>query len=251
MVLCFTAVHDSRDRILLDGEEVGDDDDEGHDEVFALNGVPSNDSDEDEGAEKGEDDDGDVEMEEDIAPKKKAKAKGRTKARAEPASDEEDAEEEEEEAWGKNKSAYYASNDAQPDSDDEEANALEEQEARRLQSKARDVMDEADFGLGDSWNAEPEDGKSECVAPDCLLLGWLKVLSGILEPSQDIEPSLPQDKKSLIRHLEKTSPETLALANDWEDTALKVMQLRHMIQDRAECVFIILGHCFVSILRLG
>jgi U3 small nucleolar RNA-associated protein 3 len=31
--------------------------------------------------------------------------------------------------------------------------------------------------------------------------------------------ALPQDKNSIIHHLEKTSPETLALARDWEDTA--------------------------------
>jgi len=33
--------------------------------------------------------------------------------------------------------------------------------------------------------------------------------------------SLPvaQDRKSLIRHLERTSPETLALAREWEDVA--------------------------------
>ncbi len=28
---------------------------------------------------------------------------------------------------------------------------------------------------------------------------------------------VPQDKQSLIRHLEKTSPETIALAHEWDD----------------------------------
>src|ERR1700720_4784318 len=41
--------------------------------------------------------------------------------------------------------------------------------------------------------------------------------------SQSIEP-LPQDKHSLIRHLEKASPETLALARDWGDTARNLMK---------------------------
>lgn len=35
---------------------------------------------------------------------------------------------------------------------------------------------------------------------------------------------LPQDKKSLLKHLEKTSPETLALARDWDDIAHSVIR---------------------------
>lgn len=34
--------------------------------------------------------------------------------------------------------------------------------------------------------------------------------------------SLPRDKPSLLRHLEKNSPETLALARDWDDIAVTV-----------------------------
>ena len=41
--------------------------------------------------------------------------------------------------------------------------------------------------------------------------------------------SIPQDKISLLRHLEKTSPETLALARDWEDTALSLNRCRDKI----------------------
>ena len=37
-------------------------------------------------------------------------------------------------------------------------------------------------------------------------------------------PSLPQDKSSLLRHLEKNSPETLALARDWDDIAVTVVK---------------------------
>lgn len=36
--------------------------------------------------------------------------------------------------------------------------------------------------------------------------------------------SLPQDKLSLLRHLEKTSPETLALARDWDDIVVTVVK---------------------------
>lgn len=37
-------------------------------------------------------------------------------------------------------------------------------------------------------------------------------------------PSLPQDKPFLLRHLEKNSPETLALARDWDDIAATVVK---------------------------
>lgn len=37
-------------------------------------------------------------------------------------------------------------------------------------------------------------------------------------------PPLPQDKLSLLRHLEKNSPEVLALARDWDDIAVTVVK---------------------------
>jgi len=42
------------------------------------------------------------------------------------------------------------------DSDDEEGNELEEQEARRLQAKAREALTEEDFGLRDDCDDEEE-----------------------------------------------------------------------------------------------
>ncbi len=42
------SVHAFKDRILLEGEETGADDDGDDDEVFALKGIPSSESDEDE-----------------------------------------------------------------------------------------------------------------------------------------------------------------------------------------------------------
>jgi U3 small nucleolar RNA-associated protein 3 len=62
--------------------------------------------------------------------------------------------ESEDETWGRSKSAYYSSNAAQIDSEDEEANELEEQEARKLQLKARDAIHEDDFGLDEGLEAE-------------------------------------------------------------------------------------------------
>jgi U3 small nucleolar RNA-associated protein 3 len=71
--------------------------------------------------------------------------------------------EEEEESWGRKKSAYYSSNAAELDSEDEEANELEEQEARRIQTKARDAMQDDDFGLADIDQGDTEDTE-ECVS---------------------------------------------------------------------------------------
>jgi len=39
-----------------------------------------------------------------------------------------------------------------------------------------------------------------------------------------------QDKKATIQHLERTSPETLALANDWDDIAHKLMRSQDKVK---------------------
>ena len=91
---------------------------------------------------------------------------------------------------------------------------LEEQEARRLQSKARETMDDDDFGLADVAEEEAED---------------------LLEEEEPVAPELPQDKLSLLRHIAKTSPETLALANDWEDTAARVVRAQEKLQKYVTC----------------
>jgi len=46
-------------------------------------------------------------------------------------------------------------------------------------------------------------------------------------------PLLLQDKISSIRHLEKNSPETLALARDWEDMAWSLTKCRNKIDKYA------------------
>lgn len=68
--------------------------------------------------------------------------------------------ESEEETWGTKKSAYYSANDAHFDPEDEEANELEEREAKRLQMKAREGMGDEDFGL-DNLQALVEGGGME------------------------------------------------------------------------------------------
>jgi U3 small nucleolar RNA-associated protein 3 len=81
--------------------------------------------------------------------KKKAsqkKAKGKTAVQSS-SSDSES--QEEEETWGRSRSAYYSSNAADLESDDEEGNELEVQEAKRLQAKAREALTDNDFGFED------------------------------------------------------------------------------------------------------
>ncbi|KAJ6557387.1 Sas10 C-terminal domain-containing protein [Mycena vulgaris] len=190
--------HASRDQILLEGDQLGGDDDGDDDEVFGL------DLDDDDEVEDEEDvEDGDEPM---PAAKKKTSKSKKSKAKAKASSDEES---EDDEAWGRGRSAYYSSNAAQLDSDDEEGNELEEQEAKRLQAKARDAMADDDFGLDDMVESVMIDEVEDSALP--------------MEP-------VPQDPKSLIRHLEKTSPETLALARDWEDTAESLTKTRQKIE---------------------
>lgn len=146
-------VHTSRDRILLEGEV--DEDLEDDDEVFALKGLDEDESEEE--LRTGEDDEDELEDAKSFKPKhsksKDKKKKGKKKKKA--LSEDEEEEEEEEESWGNKASAYYSSNAAQIESDDEEALKMEEDEAMRLQIKARDGMDENDFGLNDPYDEQP------------------------------------------------------------------------------------------------
>lgn len=52
-------------------------------------------------------------------------------------------------------------------------------------------------------------------------------------------PSLPKDRLSVLRHLEKTNPEALALARDWDDTVWTLTNTRKKI---AQWVFLSLLH---------
>ncbi|KAI0250963.1 Sas10 C-terminal domain-containing protein [Lactifluus subvellereus] len=206
--------HASKDRILLEGEEVGADDDGDVDEVFALESLPSSDSDENEEDVHQEG----VEDEEDPPqPKVRASRTGKAKAKPPQESDDDDdeMESEEEESWGHKKSAYYSSNAAELDSEDEEANELEEQEAKRIQAKARDAMLDDDFGLADIDQGDAENTEDPLLEPALVVAA---------------QP-MPLDKKATLRHIEKTNPETLALAYDWEGIAVKVVQTQEKINE--------------------
>ncbi|KAH7913413.1 Sas10 C-terminal domain-containing protein [Hygrophoropsis aurantiaca] len=197
--------HASRDKILLEGEGPHDDEDGDEDEVFGLQGLSS--------SEDSELDD----IEEDIGTREEAliqkksktsKVKSRTKGKKDASPSPEHDSEEDEETWGASKAAYYSSNAIQLESDDEEANELEEQEALRLQAKARDAMSDDDFGL--AGGIEDDVGEADVE----------EVLTG---PSQISKPTLPTDKSSLLRYLQIENPEALALAHDWDDTVRSMM----------------------------
>ena len=162
-------VHASKDRILLEGEEGGADDDGDEEEVFALNGIPSSESGEDEeDAHEDDDDDDDEDQLHLMRASKGSKAKVKPPTESD---EEEEQESEEEEGWGRKKSAYYSSNAAELDSEDEEANELEEQEAKRIQTKARDAMLDDDFGLADINQDDME--VTEEYVYICSLMGFV------------------------------------------------------------------------------
>ncbi|KAG5732711.1 hypothetical protein E4T56_gene16691 [Termitomyces sp. T112] len=200
--------HDSRDKVLLEGDnEWQRDDDDDEDEVFALKGMVDEDDDEDvdmEYEEEAEDAEAVTETKMGREGKKKKKKKG--------SSSEEDSETEEE-SWGKSKAVWYSSNAAQLESDDEEGNELEEQEAKRIQSKMQEEMQDGDFGLEDTVDTEVVDNTD-----------------GLAESALTVTQQLPQDKKLLLRHLEKISPETLALARDWENAVETLARTQEKIK---------------------
>ncbi|KAF8521065.1 Sas10 C-terminal domain-containing protein, partial [Gautieria morchelliformis] len=134
-----------------------------------------------------------------------------------------DTESEESESWGRKKSAYYASNagllaEKEGEEDEEEANQMEEREARRLQARMRDTMVDEDFGLDDMLRA----------ANDALLAAEQPVTA-----SQSILSRVPVeslDRASAFRQLEKTSPETLALAREWDDVVRDLTRTRQRLE---------------------
>jgi U3 small nucleolar RNA-associated protein 3 len=196
------------------------DDDGDDDEVFALKGL-EDESGDDEDVEMDDLDDEEV-MEETPAPKKKKEKPQKKKQSTQSESSE--GPESEEETWGKSKSAYYSSNAPQLDSDDEEANELEEQEAKRLQAKSREDLEDADFGLKDAFDVGIHEGTEYATNSFPFRLTDYLCPSELPERASVVVAPLPQDTNSIIRHLEKTSPETLALTRDWEDTAHNLME---------------------------
>jgi U3 small nucleolar RNA-associated protein 3 len=161
----FSTVHASRDHILLDGNQNYEyEDDEYEDEVFTLKGMDDEEEDHyDEDSEMLEVDDEEQEEISNLEKRKKKKPHSK-KGHDESLQEESEEPSEEEEAWGKDKHAYYADNAHELDSDDEEANEMEEQEAKRLQAKGREELVDADFGLDDVPEVSTTEVE-ECVPP--------------------------------------------------------------------------------------
>lgn len=143
----FHVVHEGRDRVLLDGGEDQDSEGDLQNEVFALKGISSDQLDTDE--EVTDDDNEQAPQPTKSHSKQKPKGKSTVKTVDEPPETSSESEDQGE-SWGRKKSAYYSTNAAAIDSDDEETQRLEEIEVRRLQTKAREQLDEEDFGLTDA-----------------------------------------------------------------------------------------------------
>ncbi|KAH7101617.1 Sas10 C-terminal domain-containing protein [Auriculariales sp. MPI-PUGE-AT-0066] len=184
---------------------------EDYEEVFALDGVNSDDSDDDErdGIAADEDEGG----EDHLAPAskdKKSKSKPKStkdkakKSKSKPKDSDEESEEDADASWGTKKSAYYAGGDDEPDSD-AEAEELHAAEARRVQMKARAGLTDDDFGLHD-LRLDDVPASAESGA----------------EPAVELELELDADgDPAAVRvQLAQTYPETLALAREWDDALI-------------------------------
>ncbi|GJJ13336.1 hypothetical protein Clacol_007588 [Clathrus columnatus] len=208
--------HQTRDRILLEGnthdeEELWED---GEEEVFGL-GLDTNSegdsvTDEDEGEE--------IHRETNLSAAKKTK-KGKISKRA-PSSSSSSGSESEEETWGRKKSAYYASNaDAlnqkQGDEDEEEINEMEEQEARKIQTRMKNLLFEEDYGLADVHDRP---------------IGFSEE-TDMMSALPPIAPTEPIDNVTALRRLEKTSPETLALSREWCYVVRDLQEVEERIQN--------------------
>ncbi|CUA71601.1 putative protein C3B8,09 [Schizosaccharomyces pombe 972h-] [Rhizoctonia solani] len=201
----------ARDKILLDDTARararagpapdGEDEFDQDDEVFGLDGVGESSSEEDY-----EDNGDDMQEDQDTPPEPRSKAKAKPQKQSKPQPEDSEASTDSEaelSRWGKSNSVYYADNSRVMDEDDEEARKMEEREARRLQSKMISEIGEDDWGYNDVHDTE---------------------IPTISLSALPVVPALPTDKASLMRHMEKYDPLSLALARDWEDIAYQVIE---------------------------
>ncbi|CEQ41117.1 SPOSA6832_02798, partial [Sporobolomyces salmonicolor] len=123
----------------------------------------------------------------------------------------------EEERWAAGH--YHVSRRApgEADSEDEEALELEAEEARRLQRKRIERMRGEDYGLGDA-EGEDVDGGQEDERLN------LDDEDEKKDKGAETDTAVLTEEES-IAHLLKTSPETLALLDDFVRTASKIKQV--------------------------
>ncbi|KAL7409037.1 hypothetical protein BDY24DRAFT_242893 [Mrakia frigida] len=248
-------VQSNRDRILLDDTSnqqrrtASDDEFDDEEEVFAHKNIPGSDDDEDQDQEEYDSTPAQPKKKKERKPKPlpSTEPKGRFAKPARSSSSQSGSDSEndasdaeaasgsgsgsgsEDETWGTNANAYYArpstrrarddEEDGSGDEDLEERREMEDREARKLQRKGREAMSGGDFGLEDlgrlGAGLEEEEEEEE------------------QRPAAPTEP-LPTDAPSLLRHLERTAPETLALAREWGDIALRIPKLGEIIQLQQE-----------------
>lgn len=118
----------------------------------------------------------------------------------------------EEETWAAN--TYHASRRApgEPDSEDDEALDMEAEEAKRLQKKFKTTLAGDDYGFGDGVE---EEGEIELVREKSRL-------GGRLEEAMKAEVEIGvnyKNEEEAIAFLLKKQPETLALLDDFAETA--------------------------------
>lgn len=134
---------------MLEGDTHGDDEEWGDEEqeVFGLGLATDSDGTTEE--ELSDDNEKTIEK---TKPSSLKANKGKVNKRAPSTSPSES--ESEEETWGHKKSAYYASNSEflsrnQGEENEDELNEMEEQEARKIQARMKNLLLEDDYGLND------------------------------------------------------------------------------------------------------
>ncbi|BGP27949.1 hypothetical protein Rt10032_c14g5289 [Rhodotorula toruloides] len=138
-----------------------------------------------------------------------------------------DEDEDEDPHWRADQYHVRRRDPGEADSEDEEALALEEEEVRRLQKKMRETMEGNDFGLdlgvdGVEDIAEGEkEGKRRRIEEEDE-----PVATAVADKAAEDAPSTTDmSEPEAIAHLLKTSPETLALVDDFVLTASKIEQV--------------------------
>lgn len=140
---------------------------------------------------------------------------------------------EEEETWAPG--SYHASRRApgEADSSDDEALTMEAEEARRLQKRAKGVMAGDDFGLAGEGEEDVEEVRERERKGGRLEDGGLSKETALAQAAEGAEGK-EMGEEEAIAFLLKKSPETLALLDDFTDTAERIKSVeRNLVEVRA------------------
>lgn len=195
-----------------------------------MKGADEDESEDEEEEDEDEEGEDEYEYREAKEPKGKARGAGIAAPQVESDSDEEDEDDEGEEdeedrgvaseGWGPNKRSYYSTNDLEDlssdsEMDEEERREMELREVKRLQAKSRQGMDDDDFGLAEVSQDRMRGTASSREQRRRDLDG---AASDPVAPSK--EEALPLDpaaRSLLVARVQKTTPETIALAGEFAD----------------------------------